>query len=311
MARRRVILAVVLLLGVATSGRADAQGAPPAGAAKAGAKAAAPKLDLVALRKVLETGDEASVLGALSTLGTAQGPGAAPAAVLVNELLARGGRTPVLERALEVAGVLAQPSSTPAVLAYLRHRVTALRRAAAAALRRTGGAEAVSGLRRALHDGDAGVRRVAVDSLSALGARDAVPDLFLVLSKPTAPCDCAQGDEDCQARCEKTGASMPEAAAAIGTLCAPQDCQKLVELLGKLPFGLIERGLKPMLLRPESEVSEAFKLDVIDRMRRLQTGEARKFLEAVRASYPEKGSIHVRHGLDAAIENKPVPRPKP
>jgi len=311
MPRPRVIAALLLALAFAASGRVRAQGAPAGGAAKSGAKAAAPKLDLVALRKTLETGDEPSVLTALSTLGTAAGPGAAPAAVLVNELLARGGRPPVLLKALEVAGTLAQPSSTPAVLAYLRHRTVPLRRAAAEALRRTGGTEAVAGLRRALHDGDPGVRRAAVESLAKLGARESVPDLFLVLSKPEAACDCAQGDEDCEARCEKTGASMPEAAAAIGTLCAPNDCQKLVDLLGKLPFGLIERGLGPMLLRPESEVSEAFKLDVIDRMRRLQTKEARKFLEVVRASYPEKGSVHVRHGLDAAIENKPVPRPKP
>lgn len=310
MPRPRLIAALLLLLGAATSGLAGAQGARPAGAVKAGAKTTAPKLDLVALRKVLETGDEPSVLGALSSLATAEGQGAAPAAVLVNELLARGGRTPVLLRALEVAGVLAQPSSTPSVLAYLRHRATALRRAAAEALRRTGGTEAVAALRRALHDGDPGVRRAAVESLARLGAREAVPDLFLVLSKPTAVCDCAQGDEDCEARCEKTGASMPEAAAAIGTLCEVKDCQKLVDLLGKLPFGLVERGLGPLLLRPETEVSESFKLDVIDRMRRLQTSEARKFLERVRASYPANGSVHVRHGLDAAISNKPVPRPK-
>jgi hypothetical protein len=40
---------------------------------------------------------------------------------------------------------------------------------------------------------------------------------------------------------------MPEASAAIGTLCQVSDCQKLVDLVEKLPFELVERGLEPML----------------------------------------------------------------
>jgi hypothetical protein len=83
-----------------------------------------------------------------------------------------------------------------------------------------------------------------------------------------------------------------------------------VELVGKLPFDLVQAGLLRLLLRPESEVSESYKLDVIDHLRRLQTPEAKRFLEAVRARYPEKGSTHVRHGLKEAIEGRPVPRPK-
>jgi hypothetical protein len=215
-----------------------------------------------------------------------------------------------LEKALEVAGQLSQPSSTPAVSMYLRHRSTELRRAAAAALAGTAGKDAIKGLRRVLHDRDPGVRRTAVESLTRLRAAEAVPDFFQVLFKPTAACDCAQGDAECHARCGKTGASMPEASAAIGTLCQVSDCQKLVDLVEKLPFELVERGLEPMLLRPETEVGEAFKLDVIDRLRRLQTAAARRFLETVRAAYPKDGSVHVRHGLDQAIIGRPVPRPK-
>jgi hypothetical protein len=285
----------------------------PKPGAKASAKApAGPKLDLVALKKTLETGDQAAVLSALGTLATAKGTaGAEQAAPLVNELLQRGSNLPVMLRALEVTGELAQSSSTPPVLTFLRHRSTALRRGAATALGTTGGADATAGLRRALHDGNPGVRQAAVKALERLGAREAVPDLFLVLFKPAAACDCAQGDKACHARCDKTGASMPEAAEAIGALCDKNDCQKLVDLVGKLPFELIERGLRPILLRPETEVAEAFKLDVIDRMRRLQTKEARLFLQTVRAAYADKGSPHVRLALDNAVEGKPVPKPKP
>jgi hypothetical protein len=67
----------------------------------------------------------------------------------------------------------------------------------------------------------------------------------------------------------------------------------------------------PLLLRPEGEVSESDKLVVVDHLRRLQTPEAKRFLETVRARSPEQGSAHVRHGLDLAIKGEPVPKPKP
>lgn len=309
----RALFALGFLLSIAVaSGPARAQGAPPkSGTAPAKAPAkSGPKLDLPALKKTLETGSEQAVLGALAELAAAkaQAPVTAP---LVNELLARGGSAAVLGRALEVAGELAQQSSSEPVTSYLRHRSPVLRRTAAQALGGTGGAPAVAALRAALHDGDASVRRIAATSLGTLRAREAVGDLFTVMFKPPAPCDCAQGDKACTARCDQSGGSMPEAAAAIGSICAPAECQKLVDLLGKLPFDLLLRGLEPLLLRPEAEVSESYKLDVIERLRKLQTPEAKRFLETVRARYPEKGSVHVRHGLDVAIKGEPVPKPKP
>ncbi len=279
--------------------------------AKPAAAAKAPKLDVTGLKKALETGDEPAVLAALETLeaaGSAQAPVAAP---LVAQLLARGGSARVLERALEVSATLAQQSATHAVLPYVRHRSAALRGAAAKALGATGGPEAVAALRTALHDKEPRVRSLAAESIGALRAAAAVPDLFLILSKPAATCDCAQGDDECKSLCAMTAGSNPEAAAAIGLLCTPADCQKLVDLTGKLPFEIIERGIEPMLLRPDTELSEGFKLDTIDRIRRLQTKGARVFLETVRARFPEQGNAHVRLGLDAAIAGKPVPKPKP
>jgi hypothetical protein len=309
MSRPRLIALGFVLFGALLCPPSHAQGAPSKAAAAAG-KPVGPKLDLPALKKTLETGHEQSVLGALAEVVSAK-PQAPVTAPLVNDLLLRGGSAAVLTRALEVAGELAQPSSSVPVASYLRHRSPILRRAAAQALGGTGGAAATAGLRAALHDADASVRRIAAGSLRTLGARQAVPDLFAVLFKPPAPCDCAQGDKVCLARCDQSGGSMPEAAAAIGGMCAPDECKKLVDLVGKLPFDLVKRGLEPLLLRPESEVSESYKLDVIDHLRKLQTPEARRFLETVRSRYPEKGSVHVRHGLDAAIKGEPVPKPKP
>jgi hypothetical protein len=313
MSRARFLaLGFALSFGLATA-RGFAQSAPPSPSpapAKSADKPARVKLDLPALKKTLETGSEPAVLGALAEIAAAQ-PQGALTAPLVNELLVRGSSAGALMRALELAGELAQRSSSVAVGSYLRHRSPLLRRAAAHALGGTGGADAVAGLRAALHDADPSVRRIAATSLGRLRAREAVSDLFTVMFKPPAPCDCAQGDKACLARCDQSGGSMPEAAAAIGAMCAPEECKKLVELVGKLPFDLLTRGLEPLLLRPESEVSERYKLDVIDQLRRLQTPEAKRFLETVRARFPEKGSANVLHGLKEAIEGRPVPKPKP
>jgi hypothetical protein len=313
MSRPRLIVLGFVLSGALVCPPSHGQGAPPKpapAAAKAAAKPAGPKLDVLALKRALETGNEQAVLGALAEVANAKAQ-AAVTAPLVNDLLARGGSAAVLTRALEVVGELAQPSSSVPVTSYLRHRSPILRRAAAQALGGTGGAPATTGLRAALHDADASVRRIAAGSLGMLKAREAVPDLFAVMFKPPPPCDCAQGDKACLARCDQSSGSMPEAAAAIGGMCAVDECKKLVDLVGKLPFDLVKRGLEPLLLRPESEVTESYKLEVIDRLRKLQTPEARRFLETVRSRYPEKGSAHVLHGLDAAIKGEPVPKPKP
>lgn len=252
------------------------------------APATSPKLDFPRLKNALETGDEPTKIAALGEL--AQAPkGAAPqAAGLVGELLARGASVAVLEKALEAERKLAQPSSSPAIVPYVRHRNPAVRRAAALALASTGGPPAVAALRAALRGNDAALRRVAASGLAGLAATEAVEDLFAVLGK-----------------------NVPEAAGAIGQLCKPSECQKLVDSLGKLPFDVMESGLEPMLLRPESEIPEAFKLELLERLRKLQTKEVSVFLRTVLARFPKDGNVRVRAGIEAAASNKPVTNRKP
>ena len=249
---------------------------------------AASRPDLGRLRKALETGGEGEKLAALRELSAAAGPSAGPAAALVSELLVRGASVPVVTLGLEVQGKLAQPAASASMAAYVRHRTPEVRRAAARALASTGGPEAVAALRAALRGSDAALRRDAASGLRTLKAKDAVPDLFSVLGK-----------------------DVPEAASAIGTLCGAPDCQRLADLLGKLPFDLMQSGLEPILLRPEAEVPEDLKLELLERLRRLQTGEASTFLKTVRARYPKEGSARVRAGLEAAVSGRPVKKPEP
>lgn len=276
MTRRAAVTVCLALSGLFAAGLAQAEKKkPPAVSAN--------RAEIERLAQTLESGSEEEKLAALDELGKQSGPNAAPAAAAVSELLRRGASASVLVRALEVTGSLAQPSSSAAVAPYTRHRVEDVRLAATRALARTGGSDATVALRALLHGDDRAARGFAASGLATLKAKEAVPDLFAVLAK-----------------------DVPESAEAIGQLCAPSDCSKFAEYLGKLPFDLVQSGLSPILLRPESEVPADLKLDVLERLRKLQTEEAHKFLETVRSSYPEKGNAQVKYGLDQAVDNKPV-----
>jgi hypothetical protein len=275
MTRRAAVTVCLALSGLFGTQSAQAE--------KTKAPAPANRAEVDRLSHALDAGSEEEKLTALDDLGKLTGASAAPAAAAVSEVLRRGGSVPVLVRALEVSGKLAQPSSSAIVAPYTRHRTPELRLAATRALSTTGGPEATAALRALLHGDDGASRGLAASGLATLKAKDAVSDLFAVLAK-----------------------DVPEAAEAIGQLCAPADCTKFSDYLGRLPFDLVQSGLTPILLRPESEVPAELKLEVLERLRKLQTDEARKFLQTVRASYPDKGNVQVKYGLDQAVENKPV-----
>ena len=179
-------------------------------------------------------------------------------------------------RAMGVAGRY-QESSSAAIAPYVKHRAPEVRRAAAQSLARTKGPLAVQALRLALHASDAALRGSAAAGLGALGAKDAVPDLFVVLPKET-----------------------PEAAGAIGTLCSADDCKKFLSLLGKLPF---DANASPLLLRTGPDVPDSVKLQLIEQLRRLATAKANELLTSALAAYPANGSPQIRTAIDAALRS--------
>jgi hypothetical protein len=170
----------------------------------------------------------------------------------------------------------------------VRHRHAEVRRAAVRSLSQTGGPEAVAALRSALRGNDASLRGQAASGLATLKAKDAVQDLFAVLPH-----------------------NVPEAAGAIGELCGQSDCQRFVELLGKLPFDVMQTGLSPLVLRTDSELSEEFKIDVVDRLRKLQTQDAATLIKTLLAEFPAHGSTKVKVALIAASQGKAVRKGEP
>jgi HEAT repeat protein len=254
-------------------------GVPNASAQKPAKAAPKPAgLDLKKLEKQLESGDQAQVLAALQEIQTANDP---KAAALVEVLLTRGTSATALLKAIEVAASLGQASSSRALAAYVQHRSPEVRRAAAKALLNTKGAPAVVALRNALRSNDAVLRGIAASALGALGAKEAVSDLFLVLSR-----------------------EVPEAASSIGELCALPECEKFVGLIGKLPFDVMQSGLEPMFFRSAEEVPDDFKINLIERIRKLQTETASELLNNVASRFPADGSPKVKAALQAAVRSR-------
>ena len=269
----------VISLCLGTFAPAVALSAP---AAKAPAHAT---LNLDSTKKALESGDEARALGALDEIEQAADRRAAP---LVEALLGRGASSKLLLRAIAVAGVLGAPSSSSALAPYVKHRSPEVRKAAAQGLARTKGSVAINALREALRGNDAALRSTAAEGLGTLGAKEAVPDLFVVLPK-----------------------EVPEAAAAIGALCRGDECKRFVGLLGKLPFDVMESGFLPLLLRTDADAPDAAKLQLIEQLRRMATQKASALLSTALASYPANGNPKIRTAIDAAIHGHPVTSSEP
>lgn len=235
-------------------------------------------LDLARVQKDLESGDEARILAALDAIAAAEDAGK-PAAPHLEKLLRRGTSASVAVKCLEVTGGLKQQSSSAAIAPYVRHRVPDVRRAATRALIKTRGPAAVAALRAALRSPDAQVRGIAATGLGAMGAKEALPDLFDALDHNVA-----------------------EAAASIGQLCAPKDCDKFAAKLGKLPFDVMTSGFDQILFRPPAEMPDDQKIKVVGRLRELGTKDAGSYLADVAERWPDNWSKKVKQAIDAAVK---------
>lgn len=268
-------LIILAALGFGTAPLAAAPRAAP-GKAEKSSPAPKSKLDLAGLQKALESGDEAKAKAALDTIAQSGDPAGAPP---VEQLLSRGASTPLLLRALETLGILGQPSSGAALAPYAQHRTPELRRAALRALIATKSPLAPDVLRRALRGNDPGQRAIAARGLGELDVRAAVPDLFSVLPKDVA-----------------------EAAQSIGKLCTRAECEKFMDLLGRLRFEVMESGIVPILLRPGADVPDELKLKLVERLRRMATQPANQLLQTALAKFPADGSPAVKRGIERALK---------
>jgi HEAT repeat protein len=237
------------------------------------AKVETVKLDLPELKKQL-AGSEPEAVAALQTIGDSGNPEGAP---LVAEVLTRGATEPILDEALKAAGKLKSPTLSAAIAPYVQHRTDEIRRAAARALVKTKGPVAVATLSKALRSEDASVRGTAATGLGELGAKESLKDLFNALDHGVA-----------------------EAAASIGQLCAPAECEDFANRTGKLTFDVMQTGFDQILFRPPAEISDDDKLKLVGRMRELGTVEVGKYLADVGERWPKDWSKKVKQAIDSA-----------
>ncbi|HVW24787.1 MAG TPA: HEAT repeat domain-containing protein [Polyangiaceae bacterium] len=231
------------------------------------------KLDVPALKKQLD-GSEQDVIAALGTIGDSQNPAGVP---LVNEVLARGGNEAILQEALKAAGKLKSPALSPSIAPYVQHRTPEIRRAAARALVKTKGPAAVTALEKGLRSEDGSVRGTSATGLGEIGSRESIKDLFNAFDHGVA-----------------------EAAAAIGQLCTPAECEDFAQRTGKVTFDVMQTGFDQILFRPSSEIPDEEKIKLVGRMRELGTVEVGKYLADVGERWPKDWSKKVKQAIDSA-----------
>jgi HEAT repeat protein len=227
--------------------------------------------------KRLKSNDLGQIKSALDDVricGRAGGT-AVPAIV---DLLKQGLPPALAQAALETLGETASEGGSEVLGWYAHHRELPLRRAAVDALGKTRGPVAVKALRAALSDPDEGVRGTSATALGEMKAKEAVPDLFVALDH-----------------------KVEEAAASIGQLCEPADCEKLAGKLGNVPFDVMTGGLDQVLLRGTKEVDDETKIKIVGRVRELGTGQANQFLKDVQLKWPPKTSPKVKQAIDQAV----------
>jgi hypothetical protein len=245
---------------------------------KAPAEPKAPAFAMTpALTQKLKSGDDAQIKSALDEVRTA-GKGAQAAAPVIAEVLQKGLPAMLTEAALDTLGDVEADSASPVIAMYTSHRNLTLRRAAVKALAKTKGPIATKTLRHALSDGDPMVRGYAASGLGALKAKEAVPDLFLALEH-----------------------QVSEAAAAIGQVCAPAECDQLAGKLGRLPFDVVTGGLDQVLFRPPSEMGDDEKVKLVGKLRELGTQEAHKYLVDVQKRWPQGWSSRVKQSIEQGV----------
>jgi hypothetical protein len=265
--------ALALLTPRAASG--EQPKARTGGAADAAAPLAIP-LPPDAIKR-LKSGDLAQIKSALDDVRVSGRAGSAAVPAIV-DLLKQGLPLSLSQAAIETLGETSSEAGSEVLAWYAHQRILALRRAAVEALGKTRGAIAVRALRAALSDPDESVRGQSATALGEMKAKESVGDLFVALDH-----------------------KVEEAAASIGQLCEPSDCERLAGKLGNVPFDVMTGGLDQVLLRGVKDVDDDTKIKIVGRVRELGTSEANQFLKDVQTKWPAKSSPRVKQAIDQAV----------
>ena len=234
-------------------------------------------LDVDALLKEVESGDPSRILAALKTVETSKDPAGAPVVVAV---LNRGANTEVLVASFDAAAKIKAEATSQAIAPYLRHRIPDVRRGAVGALLKSGGPEAAKALTRALRSRDPVVRGIAATGLGTLGAHESLEDLFKAFTR-----------------------DVNEAAASIGLLCTPEECDRFVAFAGKKPFDVMVSGYDQILFRAPKDIPDEHKLRLVGRLREQGTTQVAQYLADVADRWPKEWDPKVKAAIESAARS--------
>ncbi|MBX3248200.1 MAG: hypothetical protein KF901_13560 [Myxococcales bacterium] len=256
----RALATALLVLGLASAAEAQRRAAPGGANAR-----------FAEAEEMLAAADADAIRMGLEILAEV---GGARAVTPIAARIQRGLPPDVLASAIDTLSMLARPEAGPVLFELLSHRRAEVRAQAAQAIvavRARGGDRALTA---ALSDANVEVRRAAAIGLGQLGARDAAPQLFVALER-----------------------GLLEAAPALGQVVTPDDVDRVLTFLGRVPFDALFPAFDELFAR--RDIPERVKLAIIARLEGLATPEVKTYLTELADALPD-GAI--RRAATAAAE---------
>ncbi|MGE0787091.1 MAG: HEAT repeat domain-containing protein [Sandaracinaceae bacterium] len=221
----------------------------------------------------LASTDQDEVRAGLEALGLSGSPRAVTPIV---QRVERGLPPELLGVAVDTLMILGRPEAGPLLFDLMHHRRADIRLKAIQAILATlpPGHEGV--LVTALGDSEPTVRAAAAEGLGSTGAVRSIDALFHALER-----------------------GVPEAAMAIAALARPSDVDRMLALVGTMPFEALTPALSELLHR--RDLADRSKVAIIHRLTELATPGVRSFLEDFVASLPPEDHSEVRRAAEEAI----------
>ena len=214
----------------------------------------------------------------------AQRPDPAPTLESLIAAAVAGGSDASVDAALDALRERGDERASEALVSLTTHRRVGARRRAYLALAALRGERARDAVSKGLSDIDGGIRSLCARALGEMGAREALPRLFLALER-----------------------GVHDAARSIGALADEEQLPRFHAQLGRVPLGPMLEGYGRLVRR--TDVSWAAKQDILHRLFEVSGLEVRGFLVQWHRELPTSAPEGLRADLERSIRRIPL-RPR-
>ena len=180
------------------------------------------------------------------------------------------------DRAIELLGELRKAPSLPLLARLRRHRRESARALAYRALSLQPGRDVWQLVASGLRDPSPRVRGVAAEALASMGARQALPLLWVALER-----------------------GVPQAAGAVGRLGGAPSIDKLHAQLGRLPLRSLLQGYRELL--PRADLPVPARLGIVTRLEDVSGPLVQAFFEQHLAAGAPRLAAELRKEMERAL----------